>query len=59
MRWAFSLLLLSTAVRACHARWQGLGVPVIQAPTEMDFGLTFTALDPDGHRLRVFAPHAG
>ena len=47
------------AVRACHARWQGLGVPVIQAPTEMDFGFTFTALDPDGHRLRVFAPHAG
>jgi hypothetical protein len=22
----------------------------------MDFGRTFVALDPDGHRLRVFAP---
>jgi hypothetical protein len=22
----------------------------------MDFGHTFTAADPDGHRLRVFAP---
>ena len=24
----------------------------------MNFGLTFTAVDPDGHRLRVFAPSA-
>jgi hypothetical protein len=24
----------------------------------MDFGFTFVALDPDGHRLRVFAPGA-
>jgi hypothetical protein len=24
----------------------------------MDFGRTFVALDPDGHRLRVFAPAA-
>jgi len=24
----------------------------------MDFGFTFVALDPDGHRLRVFAPSA-
>jgi hypothetical protein len=22
----------------------------------MDFGYTFVALDPDGHRLRVYAP---
>jgi hypothetical protein len=27
-------------------------------PTKMDFGTTFVALDPDGHRLRVFAPAA-
>ena len=27
-----------------------------QAPTDLDFGRTFVALDPDGHRLRVFAP---
>lgn len=47
------------AVDDCHARWLGLGLVPIQAPIEMDFGYTFTAQDPDGHRLRVFAPHAG
>jgi hypothetical protein len=30
-----------------------------QTPTEMDFGTTFVALDPDGHRLRVFATPTG
>jgi catechol 2,3-dioxygenase-like lactoylglutathione lyase family enzyme len=42
------------AVAAMHRQWQQLAVPIIQAPTDMDFGHTFTALDPDGHRLRVF-----
>ena len=42
-------------VTATHQRWLGLGLPVIQAPTQMDFGYTFVATDPDGHRLRVFA----
>ena len=45
-------------VRATHAVWTERGLPVIQSPTEMDFGHTFVALDPDGHRLRVFAPGA-
>jgi len=27
---------------------------IVQPPTEMDFGYTFVALDPDGHRLRVY-----
>jgi predicted enzyme related to lactoylglutathione lyase len=44
------------AVQATHRAWQAAGLQVIQAPTAMDFGFTFTALDPDGHRLRVFAP---
>lgn len=44
------------AVLARHAAWQAKGLTVIQAPTPMDFGFTFVALDPDGHRLRVFAP---
>ena len=44
------------AVKAYHADWQGRGLPIAQAPTDMDFGRTVVALDPDGHRLRVFAP---
>ena len=45
------------AVEAMHADWQQRGLSIIQAPTQMSFGMTFVALDPDGHRLRVFAPH--
>jgi predicted enzyme related to lactoylglutathione lyase len=44
------------AVRALHAAWVERGVAIAQAPTRMDFGFTFVGLDPDGHRLRVFAP---
>jgi predicted enzyme related to lactoylglutathione lyase len=39
-----------------HAAWAARGVPIAQAPTAMDFGRTFVALDPDRHRVRVFAP---
>jgi predicted enzyme related to lactoylglutathione lyase len=46
------------AVRARHADWARRGLAIIQAPVELDFGHTFVALDPDGHRLRVFAPTA-
>ena len=46
------------AVEATHADWKGRGLTIIQAPTGMSFGTTFVALDPDGHRLRVFAPAA-
>jgi len=46
------------AVRHLHAEWRGRGLRIAQAPTAMDFGYTFVALDPDGHRLRVFAPTA-
>jgi catechol 2,3-dioxygenase-like lactoylglutathione lyase family enzyme len=42
-------------VRATYADWVKRGLPIAQAPTDMDFGPTFVALDPDGHRLRVFA----
>ena len=40
------------------ADWQQRGVSIAQPPTEMDFGLTFVALDPDQHRLRVFVAAA-
>jgi predicted enzyme related to lactoylglutathione lyase len=46
----------AAAVEALHGEWHKCGLTITQAPTEMDFGRTFVALDPDGHRLRVFAP---
>ena len=48
----------AAAVDAMHADWSGRGLIIAQPPTQMDFGTTFVALDPDGHRLRVFAPEA-
>jgi predicted enzyme related to lactoylglutathione lyase len=48
----------ATTVEAMHADWNRRGLTIIQAPTRMSFGVTFVALDPDGHRLRVFAPGA-
>ena len=44
------------AVTATRDAWVELGLKILQEPTRMDFGYTFTAADPDGHRLRVFAP---
>lgn len=44
------------AVRAAHADLTARGLRVVQGPEELDFGFTFTALDPDGHRVRVFSP---
>jgi len=43
------------AVSATFADWSAKGATILQSPTRMDFGFTFTAEDPDGHRLRVFA----
>lgn len=37
----------------CSA-WHEKGLEILQQPVEMDFGYTFVALDPDGHRLRVY-----
>ncbi|OWJ66481.1 VOC family protein [Inquilinus limosus] len=45
----------AAAVESLHEAWRGRGLPILQPPTTMDFGHTFVALDPDGHRLRVFA----
>jgi catechol 2,3-dioxygenase-like lactoylglutathione lyase family enzyme len=36
-----------------YEEWKGLGVRFAYPPTMAVFGLTFVALDPDGHRLRV------
>lgn len=45
-------------VGSMFADWSKRGLSIAQKPTDMDFGHTFVALDPDGHRLRVFAPAA-
>ena len=47
-----------TAVRALHGARSARGVHILQPPMAMEFGVTFVAADPDGHRLRVFAPAA-
>ena len=44
------------AVARTYAEWGARELRIAQAPTDLDFGHTFVALDPDGHRLRVFAP---
>ena len=45
-----------TAVQLAYADWRMRGLKIAQPPVDMDFGHTFTALDPDGHRLRVYTP---
>lgn len=42
-------------VDATHAEWQGKGATILLPPTDLDFGRSFVAADPDGHRLRVYA----
>jgi catechol 2,3-dioxygenase-like lactoylglutathione lyase family enzyme len=42
-------------VQAVYEQWRERGLRIIQAPVDMEFGHTFVALDPDGHRLRVYA----
>jgi catechol 2,3-dioxygenase-like lactoylglutathione lyase family enzyme len=42
-------------VDTLHADWRERGLAILQTPQMLDFGYTFTAADPDGHRLRVFA----
>ncbi|OWV74027.1 drug:proton antiporter [Rhizobium sp. R339] len=41
-------------VDATHADWQAKGVNIVMVPTDLDFGRSFVAADPDGHRLRVY-----
>jgi predicted enzyme related to lactoylglutathione lyase len=45
-------------VEALCADRKRKGATILQEPVTKDFGLTFLAADPDGHRLRVFCPTA-
>ncbi|WP_108833208.1 VOC family protein [Actinomyces sp. Marseille-P3109] len=38
-----------------YAQWKALGISMVLEPTTLEFGYTFVAADPDGHRLRVCA----
>ncbi|BCP51584.1 glyoxalase [Kaistia sp. 32K] len=40
-------------IDALYADWRARGLEIEQELTVLDFGPTFVALDPDGHRLRV------
>jgi predicted enzyme related to lactoylglutathione lyase len=44
-------------VDSTHEAWQARGLPILQPPVALDFGRSFVAADPDGHRLRVFCPN--
>lgn len=44
----------NAAVDARHAEWRAAGLMILQEPVDAEFGRTFTAADPDGHRLRVY-----
>jgi predicted enzyme related to lactoylglutathione lyase len=48
----------AAAVDTLYAEWSGRDLRVLQKPVDLDFGRTFVVLDPDCHRLRVFAPTA-
>ena len=45
----------AATVDAWYADWQAKGVAMALPPTDLPFGRSFVAVDPDGHRLRVCA----
>lgn len=45
----------ASAVEATHRDWAARGIAILQDPIDADFGRTFVAADPDGHRIRVYA----
>lgn len=44
------------SVDAEFAKWQARGLTITQSPIRLEFGYTGMALDPDGHRLRLYCP---
>jgi predicted enzyme related to lactoylglutathione lyase len=43
-------------VDSTAAQWATRGITILQQPQDTGFGRTFTALDPDGHRIRIYKP---
>lgn len=44
----------AAAVDTLYRRLSATGVEIEQRPSRLEFGYTFTARDPDGHRLRIY-----
>ena len=42
-------------IDSTHATWAAKGITIPFPPTDLDFGRSFVAHDPDGNRLRVYA----
>lgn len=42
------------AVDAVRRTWGERGVAILLEPIDLEFGRSFVAADPDGHRLRVY-----
>lgn len=47
--------MTNAEIDATHAGWRAKGARIALPPTDLDFGRSFVALDPDGHRQRVYA----
>ncbi|MCV0427222.1 MAG: VOC family protein [Roseibium sp.] len=43
-------------VKTLHQTWKDAAIVIEQELEKAVFGLTFVALDPDGHRIRVNLP---
>jgi predicted enzyme related to lactoylglutathione lyase len=41
-------------VDTTYAAWRERGATIALEPTDLEFGRSFVAVDPDGHRLRVY-----
>ncbi|MEZ9654798.1 VOC family protein [Vibrio splendidus] len=42
-------------LKILYKAWKEKGIQLEQAPEESIYGINFLAVDPDGHRIRVFA----
>lgn len=47
------IAFLAEDVDAVYEDWKRRDIPTVTAPVDLDFGRTFIAVDPDGHRIRV------
>ena len=49
------IFLLKDEVDKIYSEWKKFDLKIELEPQMLDFGYTFVAKDPDGHRLRVCA----